>query len=121
MQCSTCKGEGIIVTWIVGVVDSDICPKCHGTGKQLTKTEKKVYILSDYGEYGSENVRATLDKTKLVGMLGKLAGGGYQNDPDTFKGLAELIDGDKISEDGVGTDLQRGSWGGAMLHIIELE
>ena len=75
----------------------------------------KVYILSDYGEYGSVNVMATLDKDKVLSLLidSEL---GCGNRLDTVKKLTGLLDADEIND---GEDLED-NWGGSMLHIIEL-
>lgn len=80
--------------------------------------EMKVYFLSDYGEYGAENVRATLDPEKLFSIL---AGCDYK--PQTIttakrklrgylrKSKTTPIEGHNLTD----------GWGGIMLHIIELE
>jgi hypothetical protein len=77
----------------------------------------KVYMISCYDEDGSTDVRATLDKGKVRGLL--------ETHPELHSGiseeydkrLTELLAADKPVD---GADLGRG-WGGFQLHIIELE
>ena len=77
----------------------------------------KVYILSTYDEYGAEDVRATLDKSKVEALL--------QSHPRLsaltdypIKKLRALLEVDCC--DVKGTDITEG-WGGFKLHIVELE
>jgi len=77
-----------------------------------------VYMLSIYEEDGAEEPTATLDRTKLVGML-------TGNWPDAGKeeyaaALTELLK--KPDEElcrRYGINLGRG-WGGLQLHVIKL-
>ena len=77
-----------------------------------------IYMLSDYGEYGSDNVVATLDKSIVAQLL-------MEHWPHAFdeciKELARLLDEDeeKLAKTKTGHDLE-GGWGGVQLHIIEL-
>jgi hypothetical protein len=77
----------------------------------------KVYLISCYDEYGSTEVRATLDNTKVRDLLATHPElhNGISEEYD--KRLAELLVADKPVD---GADLGRG-WGGFQLHIIELE
>ena len=86
----------------------------------------KVYILSDYGEYGSEHVVATLDKSKVELLAEKYWGcvdldrlqyaSGHPTAREELLGLLEADTANKES----GIDLFFG-WGGVQLHIVELE
>ena len=88
----------------------------------------KVYLLSDYGEHGSENVIATLDRTKVPDLLQVFFGhhhldyvgphGDGRLHPTAHEKLAELLAADIPSK--YGTNLSFG-WGGVQLHIIELK
>jgi len=84
----------------------------------------KVYILGDYGEYGAENVVATLEKSEVM-ALAEENYGGFMDRPQYASGhptmretLTDLLGEDKAVREG--TDLCFG-WGGPQLYIIELE
>jgi hypothetical protein len=90
----------------------------------------KVYMLSTYGEYGAENVRATLDRGKLVGMI-------QSWDMGQSKWQAAELEAWKTEAiAGLGKALERfdanptmgsegqnihSGWGGMQVHVVELE
>jgi hypothetical protein len=77
----------------------------------------KVYLISCYGEHGSEDVKATLDKTKVRDLLiTHPEMRGEPLDDEYEQSLKRLLEADEPTE----SDLGRG-WGGFQLHIIELE
>lgn len=74
----------------------------------------KVYLLSDYNEYGSENVVGTMDKSKVMELMKSNFSFWSEDNSD------ELIK--TLNEDVASTmpyTLGKG-WGGVQLHIIEL-
>lgn len=76
----------------------------------------KVYLLSDYKEYGSENMAGTMDKSKVIELLTNNFN--YISDKTEYcEKLEILLEEDISSKDPV--DLGKG-WGGVQLHIIEL-
>jgi len=87
-----------------------------------------VYILSDYNEYGAENVTATLDRAKLETVMRKSwpdagfpYGGLNEWLAEAAAKMAELLqksDAELASVDG--HNLHRG-WGGMQLHVVELK
>ena len=86
----------------------------------------KVYLLSDHGEDGSEDVVATLDKSKVEGLAEKYFGRYGMDKPQYASGhptmreaLLGLLSLDLQTKEN-GTSLCYG-WGGPQLHIIELE
>lgn len=81
----------------------------------------RVYILSDYEEHGAENVRATIDKNKVVELFENLVSK-WEDVNYATKCRAKL---NQLLENNIlttqcGKDLGDG-WGGLQLHIIELE
>ena len=85
-----------------------------------------VYILSDYEECGAENVCATLDRSKLLGLVD-------ENWPDRSlvhedwiakmkAGLENLLlshsDGVLVTHGGWNCS---DGWGGMQLHVVELK
>jgi hypothetical protein len=78
----------------------------------------KVYLISNYGEYGSEAVRATLDKSKVRELLATHPDmHGEPLPKDYEQSLKRMLEADELAD---GHDLGRG-WGGFQLHIVELE
>ena len=80
----------------------------------------KVYIVSTYHENGAEDVRATLDKDKIRGLIEthQLYGKGEMNIiEDKWKILEEIIGSGETYD---GFDVS-GEWGGYQVHIVELE
>lgn len=87
----------------------------------------KIYILSTYGEYGAETVKATTDARAVVRMFESYARarvpGGYpgQTFGDPRQGelakLRELLERDEPTPES-GANLGDG-WGGFQLHIIK--
>ena len=90
----------------------------------LEDTAMLVYILSTYDAHGSENVKATLDKTKLIGML--LSYYPNASPPIDVSHEVNMITNwlssggtdNEMSESGL--HLSRG-WGGFLLHTVKLE
>lgn len=91
----------------------------------------KVYMLSTYGEDGAENVRATLDRDNLIGMInGWDMGKSRWPADDLAKWKAEAVEGlakalaaldaNPTQGSAEGTNLQSG-WGGMQIHVVELE
>jgi len=76
----------------------------------------KVYLISTYGEEGAEKVRATLDKSKVLGLLADSLEGAVEIEYE--ENLAKFLLEDEIHTDGL--NLGHG-WGGYQLHIVELE
>lgn len=78
-----------------------------------------VYILSTYGEYGAENVRATLDSSNLERMAQE-----YPKRDTTHEvgEIRKLLSGPvtELLTKQSGHDLSNG-WGGMMLHVVEIE
>ncbi len=75
----------------------------------------KVYILSTFEEHGSREVRATTDPNQLPDMLSEY----WDDNEHELNALREVgEDGWEINRDGY--SLSR-AWGGALLHIVELE
>lgn len=81
-----------------------------------------VYLLSSYGEYGAENMVATLDKTKVLAMLeAKFPATANPDLADDQAKIVELLsrpdeeleakDGYNLTED----------WGGIQLHVVRLD
>ena len=80
----------------------------------------RVYILSVYEEYGAEQVKATLDPTKLSAMLREFRHP-WKDQPvevpeSVFEALTEVLAEDRLVD---GRNLSEG-WGGWQLHIVEL-
>jgi hypothetical protein len=78
----------------------------------------RVYILSNYEEYGAENVHATLDKARLFNLLERHYG------PVTDGDRARLVDfvaRDELTPLDEGGDEVVEGWGNVQLHIVELE
>jgi hypothetical protein len=84
-----------------------------------------VYILSSYAENGANNVRATLVRDRLPGMLSELMQECRPNIDDDeseeqFR-LKELLEQtDAILAEDDGNDLSV-LWGGFQLHVVELK
>ena len=85
-----------------------------------------VYLLSDYGEYGAENVVATLDRDSLPGLASRLFGDRLDAMLELgvllTKGdeeLASLTDHNECRVVERGHGLGEG-WGGPMLHVVPL-
>ena len=76
---------------------------------------KYVYMLSDYGEYGSQNCMATLDRGKLYEMCG--VRWPHEHVINGLRGVLERSDEDL--DDGSGHNLTE-VWGGPQLHVIKL-
>lgn len=83
-----------------------------------------VYMLSDYGEDGAENVTATLDRSRLLALAD-------ENWPDEKlqawrdrgkMGLAQHLERSdaELAEERDGWNCHFG-WGGMQLHVIELK
>ena len=72
-----------------------------------------VYLISDHHEYGSENVRATLDRSKVLSLL-------PEDYSDCEPRLRELL---QSSDEELAKDYPHnlcGGWGGAQLHVVML-
>ena len=79
----------------------------------------KVYLISRYDEYGSEDVRATVDKDKVRELLRTHKLREEEDVPEDYdKTLSDLLAKDIAT--GQPNNLGRG-WGGFQLHIVELE
>lgn len=81
-----------------------------------------VYLLSHYGEYGSEHVKATLDRAVLPSLLAALMAEQFRNlDPKCdvagLSALLERTDADLAAEGS--HNLDKG-WGGIQLHVVLL-
>jgi len=74
----------------------------------------KVYMLCTYQEDGPEEIRATLDPSKLIEMVKS-----YPWVTNEAEVLSKIISGGKLEESG-GVSLSKG-WGGLMLSIVELQ
>lgn len=90
-----------------------------------------VYILSDYGEYGAENVTATLDRSKLMALIPE----NWPHDDKYFQaqyrdewisaarlGLAKHLTNtdEELSAKQTGWECHSG-WGGVQLHVVKLK
>lgn len=87
----------------------------------------RVYLLSDYNESGSENVRATLHPGKLESMIDEY----WSHDSEAARAcckeskvslralLAEMTDAEMARRPGMPNNLSTG-WGGLQLHVVEL-
>lgn len=73
----------------------------------------KVYILSTYDEHGAENVKASLDKEKMIAHIK-----GTDMTVDEMQVAMNAITEDEIISTN-GLNLGSG-WGGYQLHIVEL-
>lgn len=73
----------------------------------------KVYILSTYQEHGAEDVTATLDPSKLEGLL---HGYPYEVKESELDRLRTVVAADEIGDHWLSA-----GWGGFTLHIIELD
>lgn len=73
-----------------------------------------VYILSDYGEFGAENVKASLDPQRLRPLIKELtlAKGAEKKFDELIADPQEISVGGANLSDG---------WGGAQLHIVPLQ
>lgn len=82
-----------------------------------------VFILSTYGEHGAENVVATLDRSKLEGLLVALCdeiyGTTHTGAVDGLRSALALTD-EVLAEDRGGQNLTEG-WGGIQFHVIDLK
>ena len=87
-----------------------------------------IYILSIYGEYGAERVKATTDKSEVVNMLrsyssekifpnmkGPMGERTFDITDKEIESLEQKLDELELSD---GTDLMK-VWGGFQLHIVE--
>ena len=88
-----------------------------------------VYILSDYGEHGAQNVVATLDRSNLVELLKRnwpepVKWDGTErpgHGADDISGLEELLEAsDEDLRAADGANLTEG-WGGIQLHVVLLD
>lgn len=79
---------------------------------------KKVYLLSHYDEYGSEDVVGTLDKSSVIDLLRNFSSGVYFDEAN--KKLRELLLDDGLVTSYYPIDLMTG-WGGPQLHVIPLQ
>lgn len=79
----------------------------------------KVYILSTYEEHGAQDVKATLDRTKVPEILQSwsCADGWADTVARAAAPLAELLAADELVD---GAPLGTG-WGGFKLYIVELK
>ena len=74
----------------------------------------KVYILSVHEGYGAEDVRATLDSVKLLGMLDTYGIVGIEDARKRLtEALADTSGRSSFTLDGSG-------WGGVQLDIVDL-
>ena len=78
-----------------------------------------VYLLSDYEEHGAENVEATLDATKLYGMLEERIKD-YRDEQYKEKMRENLKKYLSEFDELDGRDLGSG-WGGIQLHIVKIQ
>ena len=91
-----------------------------------------VYILSDYGEYGAENLTATLDRSRVFSLIkenwGPNGSDEYhrQVEPEWVeraeKKLVEILEmpDEELSKRDDGWELHEG-WGGIQLHVAVLK
>ncbi|WP_143002372.1 hypothetical protein [Nitrosospira sp. Nl5] len=82
---------------------------------KVTLKALKVYILSFHEDRGAEDVRATLDPSKLRVMLADMCA---RYDPEDQDRLAQALSSEKCPREGI--RLTR-DWGGPTLHIADLE
>jgi hypothetical protein len=78
----------------------------------------RVYILSDHGEYGAENVFATLDKDSVPALLDGMMEPNYMLRETCLANLKELLESGELHAES-GENLSPG-WGGYQLHVVEL-
>jgi hypothetical protein len=76
----------------------------------------RIYILSDYSDYGADNVRATVDPAWLPTMLAHY--GREAGRDEALARIGKAVAADVVSVSGI--DLGDG-WGGVQLHIVEAE
>lgn len=76
----------------------------------------KVYLLSTYGEDGSENMVGTTDKNKVIQLL---KDNFKRIDEDKIQKLTSLLNDDLLTD--VYPDNLCNGWGGVQLHIIKLQ
>ncbi len=75
-----------------------------------------VYLLSDYNEYGSEHVHATLDRSALIAIM-KKHWPGWKT--ELLEELLKRPDSE-LDDEGGSINLDQG-WGGVQLHVVKLE
>jgi hypothetical protein len=82
-----------------------------------------VYLLSHYGEHGSEDVVSTLDRAHLPALL-RQRWGDWSHLPEAQGRLAELLERPDAELAGPTAsnphNLTRG-WGGVQLHVVRIE
>jgi len=84
-----------------------------------------VYLLSDYDEYGAENVTATLDRGRLIELIDEnwapTEARSVAWNAEAKTKLAELLleTDDELASRG-SHNLQAG-WGGIQLHVVRLK
>jgi hypothetical protein len=92
-----------------------------------------VYLLSTYNEHGSEDVRATLDKTKVRSLFLKHYALSVRTDhtpevkehfsrqnKEALNKLEKILSNENMEASPDPINLYNG-WGGPQLHIVELE
>lgn len=87
----------------------------------MPKRATYVYVLSNYGEDGAEEVQATFDRASLPALLEKrLPNYDPENQSDAHEKLAQLLrKTDEELASGAGHNLMSG-WGGEQLHVVML-
>lgn len=78
-----------------------------------------VYLMYDYGEYGPDEICATLDRGKVIDLLKAHK---HPNEPEALPRLEECLTltDEVLARDGGDHSLMRG-WGGIVLHVLELD
>jgi hypothetical protein len=89
------------------------------TKKLITSPDPKparVYILSLHEEHGAEDVRATLDPSKLADMA---KASPYSANDEELKAIADIVAEGKVHARS-GGPVSNG-WGGIQLHVVDLQ
>ena len=93
----------------------------YGVWPDMPEPTTHVYVLSNYGEDGAEEVQATFSRASLPTLLeGRLPDYDPENQADAREKLAELLQKtDEELASGAGHNLMSG-WGGEQLHVVRL-
>ena len=81
-----------------------------------------VYLLSHHHEYGSADVRATINRDEVMSLFEDYTNEGWgepDEDRKTLEALLETSD-EELHIGGNPHNLMRG-WGGVQLHVVKIE
>lgn len=80
-----------------------------------------VYLIGNHHEYGSENLRATLDRSRVLELWASWASAnGFAGDEYAESHLKELLQQEDTELCGDNSPHNLSDWGGPQLHVVEL-